>query len=63
MNYEEALLELVDHINTDYDTVDDIDTKILEDLKEEIESVLYERASTINLLADMWDDSYDETED
>jgi hypothetical protein len=63
MNYEEALLELIDHINTDYDTVDDIDTKILEDLKEEIESVLYERASTINLLADMWDDSYDETED
>ena len=63
MNYEEALLELVDHINTDYDTVDDIDTKILQDLKEEIESVLYERASTINLLADMWDDSYDETED
>jgi hypothetical protein len=63
MNYEEALLELIDHINTDYDTVDDIDTKILQDLKEEIESVLYERASTINLLADMWDDSYDETED
>ena len=63
MNYEEALLELIDHINTDYDTVDDIDTKILQDLKEEIDSVLYERASTINLLADMWDDSYDETED
>jgi len=63
MNYEEALLELIDHINTDYDAVDDIDTKILEDLKEEIESVLYERASTINLLADMWDDSDGSTEE
>jgi len=63
MNYSEPLMEIIEHLSTDYDAVEDIETKLLEDLKEEIDSILYERASTINLLADMWDDSYDETED
>lgn len=63
MNYEDTLIELIQYISTDYEAVDDIETKILEDLKEEIETVLYERATTINILADMWDDSHGETED
>jgi len=63
MNYEDILIELIHHISTDYEAVDDIETKLLEDLKEEIDTVLYERATTINILADMWDDSHGETED
>lgn len=63
MDYEDTLLELIEHISTDYDAVEDIETKLLQDLKEEIETVLYERATTINILADMWDDSHGETED
>lgn len=62
MNYEDTLMEIIQHISIDYETIDDIETKLLEDLKEEIETVLYERATTINILADMWDDSHGETE-
>ena len=63
MNYEDTLVDLIQHLCTVYETVDDIETKLLEDLKEEIERVQYERATTIDTLADMWDDSHDSTED
>ena len=58
-----TILDILEEIIASYEDDDEIETKLLEDLKEEIDSILYERASTINLLADMWDDSYDETED
>lgn len=57
------LLDILVEIVNSYDCTDDIETKLLEDIKEEIDLILYERATTINRLADMWDQGYGETED
>lgn len=54
------LMDLIREIEVSFDSSEDIETKILEDLKEEIDAVLYERATTINTLADMWDDGDDD---
>jgi len=58
----EHLLDLFIEIVDNYESVEDIDTKVLEDVKEEICQVLFERATMIDTLADMWDDGDDETE-
>jgi len=58
----EHLLDLFIEIVDNYESVEDIDTKVLEDVKEEIYQVLFERATMIDTLADMWDDGDDETE-
>lgn len=55
------LLDILLEITNSYNSVEDIETKILEDLKEEIDTLLYERATTINRLDDMWNQGYDET--
>jgi hypothetical protein len=56
------ILDILEEILASYEDDDEISTKLLEDLKEEIETSLYERATTIDTLADMWDDSDGETE-
>jgi len=58
----EHLLYLFIEIVDNYESVEDIDTKVLEDVKEEVSQVLFERATMIDTLADMWDDGDDETE-
>lgn len=58
----DELLSIIEEIAENYDSTEDIETKILEDLLDEIRQVLYERASTIETLADLWDDSDGETE-
>lgn len=59
----EYLLDIIVEIANSYESTEDIETKILEDLKDEIDQVIYERATTIDTLADMWDDSHGSTED
>jgi len=56
-----TILDILEEIIASYEDDDDIETKLLEDLKEEIETALYERATTIDVLADMWDDDDVET--
>jgi len=53
----EDLLDIMREIVDTFDSVEDIETKLLEDVKSEIEVVIFERVTTINTLADMWDDS------
>jgi hypothetical protein len=56
-----TILDILEEIIASYEDDDEIETKLLEDLKEEIETSLYERATTIDVLADMWDDDDVET--
>jgi len=60
MNYD--LLDILREVVETYDTTEDIETKILEDIDDEIRQLLYERASTIDTLADMWGDDDEQTE-
>ncbi len=55
------LLDILREIVDNYDSVDDLETKILEDVADEIRTILFERATTINTLSDMWDDDDGET--
>lgn len=59
---KDELLSIIEELADNYDSTEDIETKILEDLLDEIRQVLYERATTIDTLADMWDDSDGQTE-
>lgn len=52
------LLDIMEEIVNAYDEDEDIETKILEDLKQEIESVLYERATMIDSLSSSWGDGF-----
>lgn len=54
------LLDIMEEIVNAYDEDEDIETKILEDLKQEIESVLYERAIMIDSLSSSWGDGLDD---
>lgn len=54
------LLDIMEEIVNSYDEDEDIETKILEDLKQEIESVLYERATMIDSLSSSWGDGFDD---
>ena len=60
MNYD--LLDILREVVETYDITEDIETKILEDIDDEIRQLLYERASTIDTLADMWGDDDEQTE-
>lgn len=60
MNYD--LLDILREVVETYDTIEDIETKILEDIDDEIRQLLYERATTIDTLADMWGDDDEQTE-
>lgn len=53
---KDQLLTIIEELLENYDSTDDIETKILQDLSDEIQQVLYERTITIDTLADMWDD-------
>jgi len=55
------LLDILREIVDNYDSVDDLETKILEDVADEIRTLLFERATTINTLSDMWDHDDGET--
>ena len=55
------LLDILREIVDNYDSVDDLETKILEDVADEIRTLLFERATTINTLSDMWDQDDGET--
>jgi len=55
------LLDILKEIVDNYDSVDDLETKILEDVADEIRTLLFERATTINTLSDMWDQDDGET--
>lgn len=55
------LLDILREIVNNYDSVDDLETKILEDVADEIRTILFERATTINTLSDIWDQDDGET--
>jgi len=56
-------LDQIEEINLEYEKDDEIETKILEDLKDAITTELYERQTLLSSLAVSLDNSYDGNED
>jgi len=57
------ILDQIEEINLEYEKDDEIETKILEDLKDAITTELYERQTLLSSLAFSLDNSYDGNED
>ena len=60
---DNVILDQLEEIINEYEQDDEIETKILEDLKDAIEVELYERQTLISSLAFSLDSDYDGDED
>jgi len=60
---DNPILDQIEEINLEYEKDDEIETKILEDLKDAITTELYERQTLLSSLAVSLDNSYDGNED
>jgi len=55
-----TILDIIEEMLQSYEDDEDIETKILQDLKDNIEVELYERTTTLDYLSEAFDNPFDD---